>query len=147
MIVTTNQDLLASWLCKRIKLAPTLHFQCIANVSPENGILGVVGYDGYNGASIQMHSAGDGNWVTRDFLFAAFDYPFNVCKVNVVIGYVSCANVQAVKFNTHLGFNTAFVLEGAHPEGGLMIMTMRSNECKFLRRNSYGQKRRSATST
>lgn len=147
MITTRHQDLMASWLCKRIKLAPTAHLQCIGNISPEHGILGVVGYDGFNGASIQMHSAGDGNWVTRDLLFAAFDYPFNVCKAKVVVGYVSGKNAKAIKFNLHLGFSETFILADAHPEGELLIMSMRAENCRYLQRTHHGQKRRSATST
>ena len=146
MIVTERQDILGTWLCNRIGLTPSPNLRCIGNLSAEGGIIGVVGYDGFNGASAQMHSAGDGNWVTRDLLFAAFDYPFNVCKLNMVLGLLPSGNTQAIKFNTHLGFRTVLDLPGAHPDGSLIVMVMERRECRFLKRKAHGQEIRSATS-
>ena len=142
MIVFRNSESReAAWLCERIGLVATHHLKCIANVITGR-ILGVVGYDGFNGASAQMHSAGDGNWITRELLWAAFDYPFNACGLNMVIGSIPSGNTQALKFNANLGFKTQLVLEGAHPDGSLILMTMKREDCRFLnlRRRSHGQK-------
>jgi hypothetical protein len=100
-----------------------------------------VGFDQFNGASIMMHSAGEGNWLTRDLLWAAFDYPFNICQANMVIGLVPSGNAQAIRFNTHIGFKTELKLDGAHPDGALVMMIMRRQECRFLtpRRTRHGQ--------
>jgi len=140
MIVFRNHESReAAWLCERIGLVATRHLKCIANVIAGR-ILGVVGYDGFNGASAQMHSAGDGNWITRELLWAAFDYPFNACGLNMVIGSIPSGNTQALKFNANLGFKTQLVLEGAHPDGSLVLMTMKREDCRFLnlRRRSHG---------
>lgn len=140
MIATHDQVTLSNWLCSRIGLVPTSDLKCIGNVL--NGHLkGVVGYDNYNGASIMMHSAGDDPWLTKQMLRAVFDYPFNVCKCNVVIGLVPSGNLQARKFNEHIGFKVQCVLEGAHPDGALVLMTMKRGECRFLdlSRRSHGQ--------
>jgi len=146
MIVTTDQSFLSMWLCRRIGLVATPDLRCIGNVL--NGHLkGVVGYDSYNGASIVMHSAGDDPWLTKDMLWAVFDFPFNVCKVNVVLGFVPSGNKQAIKFNTHIGFKTQCILEGAHPDGALVVMTMARGECRFLNRRSHGQKVEAAATT
>lgn len=141
MIVFRHHDSLeAEWLLNRIGLVPTRHFKCLANVI-DGRVVGAVGYDGFNGASVHMHSAGDGNWVTKKLLWAAFDYPFNACKLGMVIGVVPSGNAQALKFNENLGFTTQCKLEGAHPDGSLILMTMRREQCRFLnlRRRSHGQ--------
>jgi len=83
-----------------------------------------------------MHAAGvDGNWLTRDFLFAIFHYPFVVCGANQIICEVSAANVRMIKLLTHAGFNTTYILPDAHPDGALLLFVMRKHECRFLRTN------------
>jgi L-amino acid N-acyltransferase YncA len=138
MVSCENQLELVNWLCERITLAPTSYIQCIGSVIGGR-IKGVIGYDGYNGASIQMHVAGEPGWFTKDVLQAAFDYPFNVCEVNMIIGLVPSGNEDAIRFNTHIGFKTVSTLVGAHPDGALLLMTMERRECRYLNRNRNGQ--------
>lgn len=139
MIVTDDQAALSAWLRKKTGLHPSKYLVCIGNTNSNDEIVGVVGYDGFNGASIQMHSAGEGNWLTRQLLMCAFDYPFNVCKVSMVLGVTPSGNAQALKFNEHVGFKTLFILDGAHPDGALVFTAMRREECRFLRSTPYGQ--------
>jgi hypothetical protein len=126
------------WLCDRIGLVPTKNIRCIAHVR-DNEILGVVGFDNYNGSSIQMHVAGTPGWLTRKLIWFSFDYPFNVCKVNTIIGVVPSGNIDAVRFNKHLGFRERLVLDGAHPDGSLIVMTMDRAECRYLSKDRHGQ--------
>ena len=131
-IVWSNQDVLATWLCKRIGLVPTANLKCLGRVDKDGQIMGVIGYDGYNRASVQMHSAGVGNWVSREFIYAAFDYPFRVMGCEVVLGLIPSGNVQAIRFNRHVGFTEVTRIEGAHPDGALILMQMRRDECRWL---------------
>lgn len=126
------------WLCERIGLVATENIQTIG-VESGGIIRGVVGFDNYNGASVQMHVAGEPGWLTRDLLWATFDYAFRVLGVNMVIGLVPSGNREAIRFNTHLGFRTALTLEGAHPDGSLILMTMTLGECRYLNRKRHGQ--------
>jgi hypothetical protein len=134
VIVTDHQEVLVNALCEKIGLVPTPHIRCIGSVS-ENGmhLKGVVGFDGYNGASVMMHVCGEGNWITRDLLRASFDYPFNFLNCNMVLGLVPSGNEQALKMNRHLGFKVENVLEGAHPDGALILMVMRREDCRWLK--------------
>lgn len=140
MIVTEPQGELRAWLCDKIGLVSTPHLRCFG-WSGRDGLMGVVGFDQFNGASVVMHAAGSGNWVNRQMLFATFNYPFNVCQVNMVIGLVPSGNTDAIRFNTHLGFKVEAVLEGAHPDGALWLMTMKRGECRYLKplRKTHGQ--------
>lgn len=146
MVYSDPQLPLRVWLCQRIGLAATENIQCLGSVIGGR-IRGVVGFDNYNGASIQMHSAGEPGWITKDMLWAAFDYPFNVCKVNVILGLVPSGNEVALRFNSHLGFKTKLVLDGAHPDGSLVLMTMERGECRYLNRGRHGQEIRSTPRT
>lgn len=139
MIITEGQLILSKWLEAKIGLVGTPHLRCIGNVLNDK-LMGVVGYDNFNGASVMMHSAGEGNWLTKEMLHAVFHYPFDVCKVHMLIGLVPSGNSQAIRFNSHIGFKVDTVLHGAHPDGALVVMTMTRGECRYLHRRSHGQK-------
>jgi len=145
VVSSDRQDLLAKFLGDKIGLAYTPNLRCIGNLKGDQ-IRGVVGFDNYNGSSVMMHSGGEPGWVTASMLWVAFHYAFVVCKVNMVIGLIPSGNAQAIRFNTHVGFKTALDLEGAHPDGSLVLMTMTRGECRFLNKERYGQKVRSPAS-
>jgi RimJ/RimL family protein N-acetyltransferase len=131
VIHTANQDILASWLCKRIGYIPSQSIKCIGQVI-DGQIAGVIGYDGFNGASVMMHVAGDPGWVTKSMLFAAFDYPFRKLGCKIVIGLVPSGNEAAFRFNQRLGFKLIDEIKDAHPDGSLLLMTMRPEDCRWL---------------
>lgn len=141
VIYTGNQKVLAEWLCERIGMPPTKYLRCIGRLSADGRrILAVVGYDEWNGASCQVHVAGEGNWVNRSLLYVAFHYPFVVCKCEMVLALVSSGNKKALRLGKHLGFKTEHEIVGAHPDGSLVIMSMRRAECRWLDERTYGQK-------
>lgn len=66
-------------------------------------IAGVV-FDNYTGRNIFMHVAGIGrHWLTREFLWMGFDYPFNQLGLERVSGLVTETNTAAMTFDKHLG--------------------------------------------
>lgn len=101
----------------------------------ERLVAGVV-YNEWNGVNVCMHVASDGTrrWMTREFLRIAFDYPFNQAGVNRITGMVGEGNVQARRFDEHLGFRLETRLAGAHPTGDLLVYVMWRDECRWLRR-------------
>jgi len=132
MITTTDQAELTSWLCERIGLIASPNMRCIGRLNSENKLIGVVGFDGYNGTSVMMHVAGEGNWISRNLLAAAFDYPFRVMGCNVVLGSVPSGNVAAQRLNLRLGFRTDAEIPGGHPDGALYLMSMQRYECRWI---------------
>ncbi len=132
MIVTDDQLTLGHWLCSRIGMAQHPLLRCIGSVVGHKLNM-VVGFDNYNGSSIWIHMAREGN-CTRELLKCMFDYPFNVAKVQTILGMVSSKNIQVMKFGWHLGFKTACSIPNAHPDGDLVIMAMRREDCRFLAR-------------
>jgi len=143
MIQTAHQDILARWLCERIGYMPTPWLRCIGNVTPAGKILGVVGFDAWNGASCEMHVAGEGNWVTRDLLYATFDYVFNAANLNVVIGMVPSSNKKAIRFDKHVGFTEVGRIKNGASDGDLIIMQLRRENCRYLER-AHGQQTHAA---
>lgn len=143
MIFSGSQGLLAQWLCTRIGYMPTPWMKCIANVNRDGKILGVVGFDAWNGASCEMHVAGEGNWCSRELLFAVFDYAFNVAQLNVVLGMVPASNAKALRFDKHVGFTEVARIRDGAPDGDMVILELRRENCRYLRGN-HGQQTHAA---
>lgn len=101
----------------------------------ENGelIAGVV-YDSYEeNARIASYCAGVGKrWLTREFLWAMFDYPFNQLNVNAVINTVSTDNKESMRFTEHLGFKEVARIEGGASDGDLIIYVLYKKDCKWI---------------
>ena len=97
------------------------------------GLVAGVVYNEYNDVNICMHVAAEGrHWMTRQFLWTAFDYPFNQAKVARITGIVAEGDVSTRKFDEHLGFTLETRLKGAHPSGDLLIYVMWRQDCKWL---------------
>ena len=95
-------------------------------------------YDGYTGASIAMHSrVDDPRKVSREWLFAIFDYPFNQLGVKRVSGLVSSANKKAQRVNEHLGWQRETTLADYFPDGDGIVYIMRRSDCRWL---DYGKR-------
>lgn len=132
MIHTAHQDLLLRWLFERTGYMPTPWAKAIANVNAEGKILGVVAFDAWNGASCEMHVAGEGNWVTRNLIRACFEYVFKQAGLKVVIGMVPSTNAKALKFDRRIGFSEVARIKDGVPDGDLVVMQLRREDCRYL---------------
>lgn len=93
----------------------------------------VVAFDNILDKSCQMHTAAIvPNWISKDLLWACFDYPFNILKVKVIIAAVASTNKEALKLDRHLGFLDKAYIEDAHLDGDLVILAMRRENCRWL---------------
>jgi hypothetical protein len=100
----------------------------------DGNLVAVVGYCSFMPNSCQMHIAAlsEVNWMSRDLLWAAFDYPFNVLGVKVILGQICGSNEDALRLNRHLGFKVVAEISDAHMDGDLVIMAMRKEDCRWL---------------
>lgn len=129
---TVRQAALAEWLHARIGYVGTPNMRCLGAVR-DGRLIGCVGYDDWNGASCQMHMAGEPGWFTREFLRAAFRYPFVDGDCRVVLGIVDGQNERALDINRRLGFEQVARIEEGSPTGALVIMQMRRERCRWLK--------------
>ena len=97
-------------------------------------IAGVV-FNLYTGPSIMMHVAAEPGrrWLTRDFLYRCFAYPFIQLKCHRVGGLVREDNLDAQRFDEHLGFKKeGLVRRGADDGTNLILYGMLKEECRWL---------------
>ena len=99
-----------------------------------------VWYEGYNGANMNIHVAAlpGRRWMTREFLYATFAYPFVQCNVRRLTGLVPESNTDAQRFDEHIGFTLETRLKEATPDGDLLVYRMFKDECRWLRLKPHG---------
>lgn len=122
------------WVAKRTNEYG--NFGCAQGIGwAENGdLIAGVAYNEYNGVNCCMHVAAIGKrWLKRQYLWACFDYPFNQLKVKRVTGLVGEGNLQARKFDEHLGFDLEATFKGAHPTGDLLVYVLWKDKCRWIR--------------
>lgn len=116
----------------------TLHmsddFHALVNLHKSGlGIKGVVAYNAFNGNVCQMHVAGARSWLTRDFLRAIFDYPFNERGCEVVTIQVSEDNARCLRLVRHLGWTEFAVLRDGWLHGvNTVLLRMYKAECRWI---------------
>lgn len=139
MIVSTktvDEKLLALEFLRKhgVDVSLSEDFNAQARLSSQGVIMGVVGYNGFCGKVCAMHVAGVGNWISRDFLWKAFDYPFKQVGIVQIISPVAASNHRALKLNKHLGFEVLQrIRDGWADNEDLIFMSMRYNQCRWLR--------------
>lgn len=96
-------------------------------------VCGVI-YNSGEGANSNMHIGAihGSKWLTPEFLFAAFDYPFNQLKKRRATAMIAAKNLAARRFAENLGF----VYEGTLPHyywnDDMICYGMLREHCRFL---------------
>lgn len=99
----------------------------------DGNLVAVVAFCNFVNNSCAMHIGTVGeNWMDRNLLWACFDYPFIKLEKKVILATMEASNDEAIKLNRHLGFQDKALIEDAHENGDLLLMTMRKEDCKWL---------------
>lgn len=101
----------------------------------EDGRLkGGVIFTGYTGTSIHMHTAGfEPGWINNDLIWAVFHYAFVQLGCKLAFAQVPDSNEKALEFNLKLGFKKLVHIDDVFPDGGLQLLRMRREECRWLK--------------
>jgi hypothetical protein len=129
----------------RIAKAAGCHFNPevdrVISVTSEGNLLGGNIYTGYTGASIHLHMAGfTPNWANRDFLWIAFDYPFNQLGCKKVFGQVPEYNTRALEIDLKLGFKVEARIDDVFPGGACLVLSLAREDCRWLKLKPRGIK-------
>jgi hypothetical protein len=97
-------------------------------------ILAGVWYEGWNGANMNIHVAAEPSkrWMNREFLWYTFHYPFVECGAKRLTGWVEESNLEARRFDEHIGFKLETRLKDAAPTGDMLVYVMRKEDCRWL---------------
>jgi RimJ/RimL family protein N-acetyltransferase len=111
-------------------------YDIVLSHSNPKKLLGGVIFTDYTGegGSIKAHVAGvHPNWLTRDFLWVLFDYPFNQLKANKIIGVVRSSNLKALEFDKRLCFTEEARIRDVFPDGDAIVLGMYRDNCPWLK--------------
>ena len=131
-VTTENQEHLRAWITGVLGMKFSEYATFIGQ-EIDGEVKAVVAYDNIMDKSCMMHTAAIvPGWISKDLLWAAFDYPFNILKVKVILASVASTNEEALKLDRHLGFVDKAYIEDAHIDGDLVILAMRRENCRWL---------------
>jgi len=119
------------WVAERIQGA---YFEAqssaIGLCRDEKIIAGVI-YENWNKRSITCHIAIEGR-LTKSYLRAIFDYPFNICNVEKIIVPVVQNHDKSLKLVKNMGFIEEARIKDATPSGDMIFLTLERQNCRFL---------------
>lgn len=93
-------------------------------------IAGVI-YENWNRRSIMVHMVAEGR-LNRAFISAIFHYAYRVCAVEKVLCPVTSSNTQSRRLVQHMGFCEEARLQDCHPDGDIVLYTLKRDDCRFL---------------
>jgi hypothetical protein len=134
-VTTENQADLAQWISNKLGGEVPKNLMCIGQ-KIDGKLKAVASYSNFQGKSCNFSLAGEGNFMNKDFLWAMFDYPFNILNLKVIIATIAGNNEKSLKLSRHLGFKEIANIADAHIDGDLVIMTMKRENCKWLQLNA-----------
>lgn len=136
-ILAHQDEMVAKWVSARMPIFEfgSSPYTAIGLANKAGSLIAGVVYQNFTKTDIHMHVAAlDGKrWLSKAFLGECFRYPFKQLDCARVTGLVPGRNIDAQRFDEHLGF----VLEGRVrkilPNGDdLVIYGMLREECRWL---------------
>jgi RimJ/RimL family protein N-acetyltransferase len=107
----------------------------LSRVDHEGNLMGGVVYQQFTGVggSCIHHIAGyHPQWINREMLYAAFDFPFNQLKVRKLFATIPSDNRHCLEFNDKFGFCHEATIKGAYPKCDMVLRSLTREECRFL---------------
>lgn len=92
-------------------------------------------YVEFNGTNVFVHLAGKPGrrWLTRDFLFWGFHFPFIQMGCSRITCCVDACNADSRRFVEHIGWKYEATLKGAGVNGvDVRIYKMLREDCKYV---------------
>jgi L-amino acid N-acyltransferase YncA len=140
-LIYGDDERLLRWAAERVGVSSfRKDAHAIGQQSDDGQLNAVVVFDTFSEVDCNIHVASDGSryWLTRQFLTAAFGYPFTQCGLHRVTALVAARNVAALKLDQHLGFRREGYHRNAMPDGDLVSLGMLRENCRFIPQSKTG---------
>ena len=109
-------------------------------VQKKDGVVNAaVLYTSFNGPNVMATIAGTvgTRWLTREFLYWIFHYPFVQLDVKRITASIYSDNLASIRFVKHCGFTHEATLSGAAPDGqDVYLFCLWRKDCRFGNVNS-----------
>ena len=139
-IITEPKELIAAFVAVRQGAKPDAPWGSYSAIGLKRDgrlVAGVI-YNSNESANICMHvGAEDGSkWMTRDFLYACFYYPFEQLGKRRVTACIRSGNKKAADFVENLGFKYEARLPHWYGEEDMLVYGMLRERCRFLEKKA-----------
>ena len=121
-------DPVGVWVVQQTKGAYHYNSTAIGLERDEQIVAGVI-YENFMTTTITCHISISGR-LNKKFLWAIFDYPFKVCKVDKIIAPITADNEKSIKLVTNMGFTEEARIKRSN--GDMVFFTMLKENCRFL---------------
>ena len=119
------------WVAERVKGKYFAEGSQAIGLERDSQIIAGVIYENWNKASIVCHIAIEGR-MTKTYLKAIFNYPFNVCNCKKIIVPVVSNHAKSIKLVHKMGFTEEARLKDASLDGDIIFLTLARENCRFL---------------
>lgn len=107
--------------------------RCIASVTEDNRIMGVVVYSRFTPWNCELSVASTTpKFISRGFLKAVFHYPFIKCGLRRITAVIEDGNINALEMDKRLGFVEEARLKGWYGDTDGIMLRMLKEECAWL---------------
>lgn len=140
MLIFGEKERVGDWVGRHIGNAHPWHDYEAIGIERNGQLVGGFVIDNYiAGARCSVHCAGIGrHWLTREALYAVFDYVFRQLACQAIVNIVAGCNAESRRFTAHLGFAEVHRIKGGGRDGSDgIIFEMQKTDCKWLKK---GQK-------
>ena len=131
-ISVLNQDYQKEWASKLLNNTLPKDSVCLGQVI-DGELRAVAVFCEFQGNMCTFHLCGTGShWMSKEFLWAMFDYPFEKLGLKVILAVIAGNNEKSLRLSRKLGFKELAKIPDAIDDGGLVIFTMRPDDCRWL---------------
>jgi RimJ/RimL family protein N-acetyltransferase len=141
-VIVTSKDDAMRWLMfdflkeNGIQPVRSEDFQSIGRMGADGKLIGVIGYHGFSGLMCSMSCVGRGHWMSREFLFAMFDYPFRQLKMQHIFIQVADDNEKCLRLVRHMGYEEIMRVENGCKIGtDWIILRMTPQRCRWINKD------------
>jgi hypothetical protein len=129
---TLNQEYQKEWATKQLNIPLPNDAVCLGQVI-DGELRAVAVFCEFEGNLCNFHLCSTGShWMSKEFLWAMFNYPFENLGLKVILAVISGNNEKSLKLCQKLGFKELAKIPDATDNGGLAIFTMRPADCRWL---------------
>lgn len=131
-IIDNDNKRCQKWMAVQ-KGAPCTDMIQTIGLEKDGDLIAVAGYNCFSGSTCQQHlTIARGEKVIRKFVWFIYFYPFVQLGIKMLIAIMPEDNANIVRLAKNAGFIEKYRIDGDHPDGDLILCTLKKSDCRFL---------------
>ena len=126
-LVLSEHEWVCGWVAERVGNEAGFHQNAcaIGLLGADGNLVAGVVFENITGANAFVHVAFANRWAMKRVLMHAFyDYAFRQLGLKRLTGYVEASNVDALRFDQHLGFQIEHTIKDGSDQGDVHMLVL-----------------------